>query len=505
MKTDALIILDGYGLSDNTAGNAIAAANTPFLDYLTKNYPYSRLTAGGLDVGLPAGQMGNSEVGHLNIGAGRAVYQDITAIDNAIDDGDFFANPAFVKAMKNAKNGSGRLHLAGLCSDGGVHSSLNHLYALLAMAKKHGIKEVLIHCVTDGRDTPPKSAAGFVAQIEAKCKEIGVGRIATVVGRYYFMDRDNRWERLEKGYNCIFEGEGRRFDSANGAPTAAYKEDVTDEFLFPCVIGGYDGLKHSESFIFFNFRADRAREITQAATNPDFDKFTRKSGFLFPLYVGMTQYDASFKGLYTAFKPKSLKNTLGEFLSKSGKTQARIAETEKYAHVTFFLSGGVEKAVKGEQRRLIPSPKVTTYDLVPEMSAKAVADKAVSVVGGVDALILNFANCDMVGHTGVYDAAVKAVETVDTQLKRVVDAVLESGGTALVTSDHGNAERMIMPDGTPMTAHTTNLVPLWLVGEKFKGAKLNDGRLCDLAPTLLEVMGLDKPAEMTGRSLIVNA
>lgn len=500
-KTDALIILDGYGLVDEVKGNAIKAANTPYLDYLFDTYPHSILSAIGLDVGLPKGQIGNSEVGHLNIGAGRIVFQDMTAIDKAIEDGSFFTNPAFLEAMENAKKSS--LHLCGLCSNGGVHSHLNHLYALLKMAKNHNIKNVFIHCITDGRDTPPTSAGDYIKQIEDKCIEIGIGKIATIVGRYYIMDRDNRWERVEKGYSCVFAGIGKTFTSPQEAIKESYNSGLTDEFFMPMVEKDYKGFEKGSSFIFFNFRADRARHITSAAISPEFDKFQRIGGFLSPLYVGMTEYDAKFTGLLTAFPPKDLPMTLGEYLSKLGKTQARIAETEKYAHVTFFFNGGVEKPNPGEERYLIPSPKVATYDLKPEMSAEQVADKAVEVAGRVDLIILNFANLDMVGHTGNYNAAIKATEFVDKELKKVIEAVLKTGGSAIIAADHGNAEKMFLPDGSPMTSHTDSLVPIILVGENYKDIKLKDGKLCDIAPTLLEIMELEKPKEMTGTSLIV--
>lgn len=501
-KTDALIILDGYGLSEEIKGNAIKAAKTPFLDYLFATYPHSILTASGLDVGLPKGQVGNSEVGHLNIGAGRIVFQDMTAIDQSIEDGSFFTNHAFIKAMENAKNSS--LHLCGLCSNGGVHSHLNHLYALLEMAKQHKIPKVFIHCITDGRDTPPTSAAGYVADIEKKCQEIGIGEIATIVGRYFIMDRDNRWERVEKGYNCVFAGIGEPFSDADKAIKQAYSSGLTDEFFTPMVKKGYQGFEKGASFILFNFRADRARHITSAAISQEFDKFQRVGGFLSPCYVGMTTYDAKFTGLTTAFPPKELPLTLGEYLSKIGKTQARIAETEKYAHVTFFFNGGIEQPYSGEERFLIPSPKVTTYDLMPEMSAREVADKAAEVAGKVDVIILNFANLDMVGHTGNYKATVKSVEVIDKELKKVVDAVLKTGGNLIITSDHGNAEKMYLTGGGAMTSHTDSLVPVILVGENYRDKKLSNGKLCDLAPTLLEIMGLEKPKEMTGNSLIIS-
>lgn len=500
MRTDAIIILDGFGIAPESEFNAIRSQGTPYFDSLCAQYPVTRLNASGRAVGLPEGQMGNSEVGHLNIGAGRVVYQDITAIDNAIEDGSFFANPAIEKAMDAAKEKA--LHIVGLLGNGGVHSSIKHLFALIDSAKLHGVRDLKIHCITDGRDTAPQSAAGFIAEVEAKLASAGVGKIATVCGRFYYMDRDNRWERVEQGYNCVFEGEGKRCDSAAQAVEASYKEGVTDEFILPTVIGDYAGVGEGDGFIFYNFRADRAREITRAAIEPDFDKFPRRRGFLRPVYVGMTEYSADFRGLYTAFPPKDLKNTLGEWLSVNKKSQLRIAETEKYAHVTFFFNGGVEKPNDGETRILIPSPKVATYDLKPEMSAYEVAHRAAEKVGEVDVLILNFANCDMVGHTGVFSAAKNAVAAVDECLKTVVEAVLKTGGTAIVTADHGNAEKMAYPDGSPMTAHTVNPVPMVVVGERFRSAELDSGALCDIAPTFLEIIGLDAPAEMTGKSLI---
>jgi len=502
-KTNAIIILDGYGLSDKTQGNAIKQAKTPYLDYLFKTYPHSKLKASGLDVGLPDGQMGNSEVGHLNLGAGRVVYQDITMIDRTIESGEFFNNPAFLRVIDNAKQKNKALHLVGLCSDGGVHSSLNHLFALIKMAAAQGLKNVFIHCITDGRDTPPQSAGGFIKEIEKECARIGAGRVATVVGRYYYMDRDNRWERVALGYNCVFEGEGERKESAGIAAADSYKNGITDEFIKPCVIGDYAGAAKGDSVIFFNFRADRARQITRAVLDKDFDSFPRKE-FLQVCYAGMTQYDAAFdfENYYTAFPPKQIANTLGDVLAAAGLTQARIAETEKYAHVTFFFDGGVEAEKAGETRVLIPSPKVATYDLAPAMSAEEAAVAGVASAGKVDALILNFANCDMVGHTGDLAAATAAVEAVDSALKVVTEAVLKTGGTVFILSDHGNAEEMIFEDGTPQTAHTTSFVPFIATGEKLKGQRIADGALCDIAPTFLKLCGVAIPKEMTGRVLI---
>ncbi|MBO5214628.1 MAG: 2,3-bisphosphoglycerate-independent phosphoglycerate mutase [Clostridia bacterium] len=503
-KTDAIIIMDGFGNRGSENGNAVIKAGTPYIKSLLEKYPNTLIDASGRAVGLPAGQMGNSEVGHLNLGAGRVVYQDITKIDKAIEDGDFFTNPVLLGAMQNAKNNGTALHLVGLTSDGGVHSSINHLYALLEMAKRETVGTVYVHCVTDGRDVPPDSAIKYVAMVEDKIKEIGSNAVvATVEGRYYYMDRDNRWERVKKGYDGVFAGVGNHFDSAVEGVKASYENKVYDEFIEPIVVGDYKGVTAGDSIIFYNFRSDRAREISRAAIYADFDGFEREGGYKPVYYVGMTQYDATFTGIHTAFEPRELKNTLGEFLANEGYTQARVAETEKYAHVTFFFNGGVEQPNKNERRVLVASPKVATYDLQPEMSAPEVTEKALEVVGDVDVLILNFANCDMVGHTGVFDAAVKAVTTVDNCLSKLIPAILATGGTALVTADHGNAEQMSFDDGSPCTAHTTNLVPFVVVGEKYVGASLREGgALCDVAPTLLDVMGVNKPAEMEGTTLI---
>ncbi len=502
-KTDAIIIMDGYGFRDAARGNAIVEAGTPFFRSLTEQYPHTLIEASGRAVGLPVGQMGNSEVGHLNLGAGRVVYQDITRIDKAIEDGEFFKNEALAGAMQHAKTHKTALHLVGLLSDGGVHSMNTHLYALLEMAKREGLKNVYVHCVTDGRDVPPDSARAYIAQLEEKLQEIGVGKVATIVGRYYYMDRDNRWDRVKKGYDCVFAGIGNRYTNADAGIAASYAAGKLDEFVEPVVVDGYAGVAENDAIVFYNFRSDRAREITRAAVYPDFDAFERAGGYKKTYYVCMTQYDATFTGVHVAFGPKSIENTLGAWLSKQGKTQARVAETEKYAHVTFFFNGGVEQPNDGEERVLIPSPKVATYDMKPEMSAYEVADAAVKQVGAVDVLILNFANCDMVGHTGVFGAAVKAVKAVDECLQKVVEAVLATGGTALVTADHGNAELMSFDDGAPCTAHTTNPVPFVVAGARYKGATLRDGgALCDVAPTLLDVMGVEQPTEMEGRSLL---
>lgn len=507
----ALLILDGFGYRKEKEGNAIKTDGVANIKALWDSYPHTLLQASGMDVGLPAGQMGNSEVGHLNIGAGRIVYQEFTRISKSIDDGEFFQNPAFLGAVENCKKHDSALHLMGLCSDGGVHSHLTHLYALLKLAKDHGLEKVFVHCFMDGRDVPPTSGKGYVEQVDAKLKELGVGRIATVMGRYYAMDRDNRFERVEKAYAALTYGEGLTASSAAEAMQQSYDAGVTDEFVVPTVVLT-DGkptatIQAQDSVIFYNFRPDRAREISRAYIFEDFDGFERKNGF-FPLYyVSMTQYDKTFEGhLQIAFKPQSMHNTLGEYLAKMGKTQLRIAETEKYAHVTFFFNGGVEAPNKGEDRVLIASPKVATYDLKPEMSAYEVTDEAVRRIesGKYDVMILNFANCDMVGHTGVMDAAVAAVHAVDSCVRMVVEAIQKTGGRCIITADHGNAEYMWDEKAqVPFTAHTTNPVPCILVDDSRKSVELREGgRLCDLAPTLLDLMELPVPQEMTGKTLI---
>lgn len=507
----ALLILDGFGYRKEKEGNAIKTDGVANIKALWDSYPHTLLQASGMDVGLPAGQMGNSEVGHLNIGAGRIVYQEFTRISKSIDDGEFFQNPAFLGAVENCKKHDSALHLMGLCSDGGVHSHLTHLYALLKLAKDHGLEKVYVHCFMDGRDVPPTSGKGYVEQVDAKLKELGVGRIATVMGRYYAMDRDNRFERVEKAYAALTYGEGLTASSAAEAMQQSYDAGVTDEFVVPTVVLT-DGkptatIQTQDSVIFYNFRPDRAREISRAYIFEDFDGFERKNGF-FPLYyVSMTQYDKTFEGhLQIAFKPQSMHNTLGEYLAKMGKTQLRIAETEKYAHVTFFFNGGVEAPNEGEDRALIASPKVATYDLKPEMSAYEVTDEAVRRIesGKYDVMILNFANCDMVGHTGVMDAAVAAVHAVDSCVRMVVEAIQKTGGRCIITADHGNAEYMWDEKAqVPFTAHTTNPVPCILVDDSRKSVELREGgRLCDLAPTLLDLMELPVPQEMTGKTLI---
>ncbi len=507
----ALLILDGFGYRKEKEGNAIKTDGVANIKALWDSYPHTLLQASGMDVGLPAGQMGNSEVGHLNIGAGRIVYQEFTRISKSIDDGEFFQNPAFLGAVENCKKHDSALHLMGLCSDGGVHSHLTHLYALVKLAKDHGLEKVYVHCFMDGRDVPPTSGKGYVEQVDAKLKELGVGRIATVMGRYYAMDRDNRFERVEKAYAALTYGEGLTASSAAEAMQQSYDAGVTDEFVVPTVVLT-DGkptatIQAQDSVIFYNFRPDRAREISRAYIFEDFDGFERKNGF-FPLYyVSMTQYDKTFEGhLQIAFKPQSMHNTLGEYLAKMGKTQLRIAETEKYAHVTFFFNGGVEAPNEGEDRALIASPKVATYDLKPEMSAYEVTDEAVRRIesGKYDVMILNFANCDMVGHTGVMDAAVAAVHAVDSCVRMVVEAIQKTGGRCIITADHGNAEYMWDEKAqVPFTAHTTNPVPCILVDDSRKSVELREGgRLCDLAPTLLDLMELPVPQEMTGKTLI---
>ena len=495
-----LIIMDGFGLANASDDNAVSLAQTPVLDRLFREYANTTLSASGLDVGLPDGQMGNSEVGHTNIGGGRVVFQDLPRISRAIDDGSFFKNEAYHQAMDNClKNGSS-LHLYGLLSDGGVHSHIQHLFALLQMAKDKGLEKVYVHCFLDGRDVSPTSGKSFVQELCDKCAEIGVGKIATVMGRYYAMDRDKRWERVQMAYDAMVYGEGVHNADPVDAVAKSYANGVTDEFVEPVVCDSEGTIGDNDSVIFFNFRPDRAREITRAIVDPEFDGFQRE--FFPTTYVCNTEYDASMPNVLVAWPRVAVKNGLGEYLSSMGMTQLRIAETEKYAHVTFFFNGGVEKQYPGEDRVLVPSPKVATYDLQPEMSAFEVCDKCVERIesGAYDVNILNFANCDMVGHTGVLEAAVKAVETVDTCVGKVVEATLKMGGIAMITADHGNAEDMKQEDGSPMTAHTTNPVPFILCGA---GSELRTGRLADIAPTILDVLGLACPPEMDGRTLIV--
>ena len=496
-----LIIMDGFGLMPAGSGNAVTLANTPVLDRLMADYAHTTLSASGLDVGLPAGQMGNSEVGHTNIGGGRVVFQDLPRISRAIDDGTFFANEAYNTAMDQCIANGSSLHLMGLLSDGGVHSHVEHLWALLRMARDKGVEKVYIHAFLDGRDVSPTSGKGFVAQCVEQCAAIGVGKIATVMGRYYAMDRDKRWDRVQLAYDAMVYGEGIQNSDPVAAVEASYAAGTTDEFVEPVVCDAEGTISDGDSIIFFNFRPDRAREITRALVDPAFDGFQRE--FFPTTYVCFTEYDATMPNVLVAWPRIQVKNGLGEYLSSLGLTQLRIAETEKYAHVTFFFNGGVEKQYPGEDRVLVPSPKVATNDLQPEMSAPEVCDKCVERIqsGAYDVIILNFANCDMVGHTGVLEAAIKAVETVDTCVGRVVEATLKMGGIAMVTADHGNAEQMLQSDGSPMTAHTTNLVPFILCGA---GTELRPGRLADIAPTILDVMGLACPPEMDGKTLIVN-
>ena len=506
-KPVLLCIMDGFGKNDSDYGNAIKAAATPNLDKLMATFPMTYIGASGMDVGLPDGQMGNSEVGHTNIGAGRIVYQELTRITKQIQDGDFFSNEALVGAMENCKANGSALHLMGLMSDGGVHSHNTHMFAIVELAKRFGLDKVYVHCFLDGRDVPPASGADYVAECREKLGEIGLGKIATVMGRYYAMDRDNRWERVGKAYAAMVYREGIQANDPVAAIKKSYEtldeegKYLTDEFMLPTVIDGGAPVQANDSVVFFNFRPDRAREITRTFVDDDFTGFARRNG-RFPLYyVCMTQYDATMPNVHIAFKPQTLDNTFGEYMSKLGKTQLRIAETEKYAHVTFFFNGGVEKQYPGEERILVASPKVPTYDLQPEMSAYEVTDKVVAAVesGKYDAVILNFANCDMVGHTGIFDAAKAAVEAVDTCVGRVWAAVEKMGGVMLVTADHGNADKMLEDDGTPFTAHTTNPVPFIICG--YPCTARSGGRLCDIAPTMLKIMGIEQPKEMTGESI----
>lgn len=496
-----LMILDGFGIAPEK-GNAIKAAKKPNIDKLFAENPVTQIGASGMDVGLPDGQMGNSEVGHTNMGAGRIVYQELTRITKTINEDKLKENEAIVNAMDKALENGTALHLMGLLSSGGVHSHITHLYGILELAKKKGLENVYIHTFLDGRDVPPSSAAEFMDELLAKTKEIGIGKVATVSGRYYAMDRDNNWDRVEKTYAAMVYGEGEKAECPVCAVKNSYDKGVTDEFVVPVVVEGGAQVKPNDSVIFFNFRPDRAREITRTFVDPDFKGFERKNGFFPVNFVCMTQYDATMPNVDVAFKPQALKNTLGEYVSNKGMTQLRIAETEKYAHVTFFFNGGVEKQYEGEDRILVKSPAVATYDLQPEMSAYEVTDKLVPAIesGKYDMIILNYANCDMVGHTGVFEAAVKAVEAVDTCVGRVVEAIKKMGGVALITADHGNADKMVDADGSPFTAHTTNPVPFCVVG--YDCQLREGGRLADIAPTMLQIMGLEQPAEMDGISLI---
>ena len=510
-KPVVLMVLDGYGLSDNPEGNAVAMAQTPVMDKLMKECPFVKGNASGLAVGLPDGQMGNSEVGHMNIGAGRIIYQELTKITKSIQDGDFFQNPELLRAIENVKKNNSDLHLWGLLSDGGVHSHITHLYGLLELCKRQGVENVYVHAFLDGRDTPPASGKDYVAALDAKMKEIGVGKIASLSGRYYAMDRDNRWDRVEKAYASLVYGEGEKATDAVQAMADSYAKDVTDEFVLPTVIVDEAGqplslVKANDSVIFFNFRPDRAREITRSFCDKDFTGFERKNGFLPLTYVCFTDYDETIENKYVAFKKEGITNTFGAYLAANGKKQLRLAETEKYAHVTFFFNGGVEEPNPDEERILVKSPAVATYDLQPEMSAPEVGKHLVEAITSdkYDVIIINFANPDMVGHTGVIPAAVKGVETVDKCVGDAVEAVKKMDGVLFICADHGNAEKMIdYETGKPHTAHTTNPVPFILYNYDPDYTLREGGCLADIAPTLLEVMGLPQPAEMTGQSLLV--
>lgn len=507
-KPLVLVILDGWGLREASEGNAIAQAHLSVFPDLLKSYPSTELEASGEAVGLPAGQMGNSEVGHLNLGAGRVIYQELPRISRAISDGTFFHNSVLVQAVEKARGSA--LHLMGLVSDGGVHSHLDHLYALLELARRHGVERVFIHAFLDGRDVPPSSGLAYVEQLEDRCSQMGIGQVATVGGRYYGMDRDKRWDRLERAYRALVLGEGERTASAVEGVKASYENGITDEFVSPIVIENSDGrplatIASGDVVIFFNFRADRAREITRAFVDDDFPGFDRGSARPQVHWVCFTQYDATIDAP-VAFKPERPDKTLGQVLSENGKSQLHIAETEKYAHVTFFFNGGVEEPNQGEDRILIPSPKVPTYDLQPSMSANEVTDTVLERIkaGLYDVIIMNYANPDMVGHTGRLQAAVEAVESVDGCLGRVVNAVRAIGGVVLITGDHGNVEKMVGGSGEPHTAHTTSKVPFILVSEDHKNAQLNKGSLQDVAPTMLALLRIPKPLEMTGECLIKN-
>ncbi len=508
-RPTVLMILDGYGLNKETKGNAVAEAKTPVMDRLMREYPFVEGNASGLAVGLPDGQMGNSEVGHLNMGAGRIVYQELTRITKEIEDGVFFENEALVAAVENAKKNDSALHMFGLVSDGGVHSHNTHIYGLLELAKRHGLKKVYVHCFLDGRDTPPESGKDYVQELTDKMAELGVGQVATVMGRYYAMDRDNRWERVEKAYAALTRGEGVEATDGVSAIAKSYAEGVTDEFVVPAVVMR-DGkplamIQDKDSVIFYNFRPDRAREISRAFCDDAFTGFAREKR-LDLTYVCFTEYDPTIPNKLVAFHKVELHNTFGEYLAAHGKKQARIAETEKYAHVTFFFNGGVEEPNEGEDRILVKSPAVATYDLQPEMSAYGVCDKLVEAIGSgkYDVIIINFANPDMVGHTGIEAAAIQAVEAVDACVGRAVDAIVKADGQLFICADHGNAEQLIDYDtGAPFTAHTTNPVPFLLVNADPTYTLREGGCLADIIPTLLELMGMEQPKEMTGKSLLV--
>ena len=507
-KLTMLMILDGFGDNPNKDGNAIKMAKTPNIDRLMKKYSNVDIGTSGLAVGLPEGQMGNSEVGHTNIGAGRIVYQELTRITKSIEDGDFFSNPEFISAIENCKKNNSKLHILGLVSDGGVHSHNRHLYGLLEMAKRRDFEDVYVHCFLDGRDTPPASAESYILKLQDKMNEKGVGKIASLSGRFYAMDRDKRWQRVQKCYDALVNGKGNKANSSIKAIEDSYQKEVFDEFVEPTVICNGEEpvatIGKNDSVIFFNFRPDRAREITRAIVDPNFDGFETKKD-LNTYFVCFTSYDETMPNVHIAFKKEPLKNTFGEYISNKGYTQLRIAETEKYAHVTFFFNGGEEKQYEGEDRILVPSPKVETYDMKPEMSAYEVTDKVLEAISQdkYDSIILNYANTDMVGHTGSLPAAIKAVETVDECVGKVVKLVEEKQGNLLITADHGNAEQMIdYKTGEPHTAHTTNPVPLILVTANEKLKLKSGGKLADLAPTMLDLMNLEKPEEMTGTSLL---
>ena len=507
-KVTMLMILDGFGDNPNKDGNAIKLANTPNIDKLMKKYPNTDIYTSGKYVGLPDGQMGNSEVGHTNIGAGRIVYQDLTRITKSIEDGDFFSNQELISAIENCKKNNSKLHILGLVSDGGVHSHIRHLYGLLELAKRRDFEDVYVHCFLDGRDTPPASAEGYIIKLQEKMQEKGIGKIASISGRFYSMDRDKRWQRVQKCYDALVKGEGIKANSAVKAIEDSYQKEVFDEFVEPTVICNGEEpiakIEENDSVIFFNFRPDRAREITRAIVDKDFNEFETKKMNVY--FVCFTNYDETMPNVHIAFKKETLHNTFGEVVSKAGLTQLRIAETEKYAHVTFFFNGGEEKQYPGEDRILVPSPKVETYDQKPEMSAYEVTDKVVEALENdkYDAVILNFANTDMVGHTGSLEAAIKAVEAVDECVGRIVKVIEEKKGNLIITADHGNAEQMIdYKTGEPHTAHTTNPVPIILITDNPNYKLKENGKLADLAPTMLELMGLEKPQEMTGESLLI--
>ncbi len=509
-KVTVLMILDGFGLTDTIEGNAIKQANKPNLDNIMVNYPCVKGYASGLDVGLPDGQMGNSEVGHLNIGAGRIVYQELTRITKSIADGDFFEKKELLDAIDNCKKFDSSLHLFGLVSDGGVHSHNTHLYACLELAKRHNVTKVFVHAFLDGRDTAPTSGKHFLKELEDKMAEIGVGKIASVMGRYYAMDRDKRWNRVEQAYNAMVMGKGDSAHSVSECIEKSYAAEVNDEFVKPTIILTNDmptaTIKENDSIIFFNFRPDRAREISRAFCDTEFDGFHRERGFFTVKYVCFTDYDVSMQNKEVVYKADSLSNTLGEYIASLGLTQLRLAETEKYAHVTFFFNGGVEEPNKGEDRILIPSPKVATYDLKPEMSAAEVTDALIESILSekYDLIIMNYANSDMVGHTGIIAAAVAAIETLDFSIGRVMEALTKVDGQMFICADHGNSDKMIdYETGEPFTAHSTNPVPFILVNCKGAKGLAENGKLCDIAPTLLDMMSIPQPVEMTGHSLLI--